>query len=79
MKATVVDLIYKMSEVLKALKRREKVTLLYHGKVKGVIFHAGVEKSLKVENHPFFKMSEGDRKPVSLQMKDLRGSRFNDL
>ncbi len=37
MKASVDDLRYKMNEVLKALDRREKVTLIYHGKVKGTI------------------------------------------
>ncbi len=37
MKATVVDLRYKINDVLKALARNEKVTVLYHGKVKGVI------------------------------------------
>lgn len=35
MKATVVDLRYKMNDVLKALDRNETVTILYHGKVKG--------------------------------------------
>jgi hypothetical protein len=37
MKATVVDLRYKMNDVLKALDRNEKVTVLYRGKVKGVL------------------------------------------
>jgi len=37
MRASVVDLRYKMNEVLKALDRREKVTLIYQGKVKGTI------------------------------------------
>ena len=35
MKATVVDLRYKMNDVLKVLDRNEKVTILYRGKVKG--------------------------------------------
>jgi len=38
MKANVVDLRYKMNDVLKALDRNEQVTVLYHGKVKGIIF-----------------------------------------
>lgn len=37
MKATVVDLRYKMNDVLKALDRNEKVTVLYRGKVKGFL------------------------------------------
>ncbi len=32
MKATVLDLRYKMNEVLKALDKRERVTILYHGR-----------------------------------------------
>ena len=37
MRATVVDLRYKMNDVLKALERNEKVTVLYRGKIKGVL------------------------------------------
>jgi len=37
MKASVVDLRYKMNDVLKALDRKEEVTILYRGKVKGKI------------------------------------------
>ena len=37
MKASVIDLRYKMKDVLKALDRKEEVTILYHGKVTGVI------------------------------------------
>ena len=37
MKASVVDLRYKMKDVLKALDRNERVTVLYRGKVKGVL------------------------------------------
>ncbi len=33
MKASIVDLRYKMKEILRALERRETVTILYHGKV----------------------------------------------
>ena len=68
MKATVVDLRYKTNEVLKALDRRENVTILYHGKVKGSIMPIGVEKSMDVRDHPFFKMAEQDKKPIAQQM-----------
>jgi hypothetical protein len=79
MEATVVDLRYRMNEVLKALKRREKVTLLYHGKVKGAIVPASTDRSIKVGTHPFFGMTRKDKKSVNRQMKELRGARFNDL
>ena len=79
MKATVLDLRYKMKEVLKALDRREKVTLLYHGKIKGTIIPSGGKSELAVEDHPFFNMAEKETKSVKEQMDELRGSRFNDI
>ena len=51
MKATIVDLRYKMSDILKALDRRERVTLLYHGRVKGTIVPANEQKSMNVADH----------------------------
>lgn len=79
MKATVVDLRYRMREILKALDRREKVTLLYHGKIKGVITPGGIKTPQKVEDHPFFKMKGRERISVSTQMRKLRGARFHAL
>ena len=79
MKATIVDLRYKMNEVIKALDRRETVTILYHGKVKGKIIPSGGEKALKVEEHPFFNMVEKEQMTVERRMDELRGSRFNDI
>ena len=79
MKATIVDLRYKMNEVLKALDKRETVTILFHGKVKGKIVPTGAEKSIKAKDHPFFNMNEGDKRSVAQQMEELRGSRFNDF
>ena len=79
MKATVLDLRYKMKEVLKALDKREKVTILYHGKVKGTIIPPTADRIIKVEDHPFFGMAEEEKKPVNEQMDELRGSRFNDI
>ncbi len=37
MKASVVELRYKMKEVMEALSRNESVTILYHGKERAVI------------------------------------------
>ncbi len=79
MKATVVDLRYKMNEVLKALDRRENVTLLYHGKIKGTIIPVGGKKTILVKDHPFFNMAQKETKSVSQKMDELRGSRFNDI
>jgi len=79
MKATVVDLRYKMNDVLKALGRNEKVTVFYRGKVKGFLIPAGGKAKTKIMEHPFFGMSSrGDEKSVMEQMDDLRGGRFQD-
>jgi hypothetical protein len=75
MKATVLDLRYRMNEVLKALDKREKVTLLYHGRVKGTIHPEGGKQRIKVEDHPFFGMNSGEDRSVSRQMEGLRRSR----
>jgi hypothetical protein len=77
MKATVLDLRYKMNEVLKALDKREKVTLLYHGRVKGTIYPEGGKQLIKVQDHPYFGMGAGEDRSVSQQMDRLRRSRFD--
>ncbi len=60
MEASVVDLRYKMKEVLEALERRETVRLLYHGKVKGeaIVNIKGRSKgtSCARRRQPFFGM-----------------------
>ncbi len=79
MKATIVDLRYKMKNVLKALDRGEKVKILYHGKEKGIIHphKGGTDK--KINAHPFFGMYKADKKSVPEMMEDLRGSRSDDI
>ena len=54
MEASVVDLRYKMKDVLRALARNERVTVLYRGKVKCILIPSAQEKSLKIMEHPFF-------------------------
>jgi len=80
MKATVVDLRYKMNDVLKALDRNEKVTVLYHGKVKGIIVPKERKVHKKITDHPFFGMSSIDvKKSVLDKLNDLRKPRYNDI
>ena len=80
MKATVVDLRYKMNDVLKALERNEKVTVLYRGKIKGVLIPSGGKKKMKITDHPFFGMSaQTIKKEVLEAIDDLRGPRYNDI
>jgi antitoxin (DNA-binding transcriptional repressor) of toxin-antitoxin stability system len=79
MEASILDLRYKMKEVLQALERREKVRILYHGKEKGTIIPTDSGTSEKVKEHPFFGMSRKQKRPVSDLMQDLRGGRYNAL
>jgi hypothetical protein len=80
MKATIVDLRYKMNDVLKALDRNEKVTVLYRGKVKGVLIPSGKKKLMKIADHPFFGMSsQVSKKSVLDEIADLREGRYNDI
>jgi len=79
MKASIVDLRYRMNEILKAVDRNEQVTILYHGKVKGVIkpnLSPNLSKTRKrVSDHPFFNMAPS-KKTVHEMMTDLRGGRY---
>lgn len=80
MKATVVDLRYKMNDVLKALDRNEKVTVSYRGKVKGVLVPAGEKNQLKMKEHPFIGMlSQETSQSVEDTMKELRRPRYDDI
>ena len=77
MKASVVDLRYKTKEILNALDRNESVTVLYHGKVKGVIKPAGGAPATKIKDHPFFGMLKGDDETVLEELGSLRKPRHD--
>jgi len=74
-KASIVDLRYKTNEILKALDRNESVTVLYHGKIKGVIKPAGKKSELLIRDHPFFGMYENSEKTVLEELEKLREPR----
>jgi len=76
MKASALDLRYRMSEVLKALERRERVSLLYHGKVKGAIVPIGRKGTARTADHPFFGMGSTGEDSVTVVMDSLRGNRY---
>lgn len=78
MKANIVDLRYRMNDVLKALERNEDVQILYHGKTKGVLKSASSPSEVKVSEHPFFNMRP-DEEAVGEEMDSLRGGRYRDL
>ena len=79
MKASVVDLRYRMNDVLKALDRNEKVTVLYRGKVKGVLVPVDRGKRRDIKNHPFVGMRSRETKSVEETMRELRSPRYDDL
>ena len=68
MKATIVDLRYKMNDVLKALDRNEPV-VLYRGKVKGTL----------VGKKTCTKMTDQWHLIVKKIMDELRGVRHRDI
>ena len=78
MKASVIDLRYRMSEILKAIDRNEEVTILYHGKVKGVIKPNISSGRRRISDHPFFNMSQS-RKAVNAVITDLRRDRHRAI
>ena len=78
MKATIVDLRYRMHDVLRALERNEDVIILYRGKEKGVIRASADRSTVKVRSHPFFGM-RADGGSVADKMAELRGGRHSAL
>lgn len=77
MKASIVDLRYRTKEILKALERNESVTVLYHGKVRGVIQPARGTPVTKVGDHPFFGMHRGAEQTVPEELEGLRKTRHD--
>jgi hypothetical protein len=73
LKASVVDMRYKMNEVLNALDRNESVEILYHGKTKGIIRPVMTKTEKIVSEHPFFGMQKDANETVDTTMKKLRG------
>ena len=78
MQATIVDLRYKMNQVLKALERNETVSVLYRGKLKGVLSPATTTSAAKVSGHSFFGCRK-DAQSVQEVMEHMRGGRHGDL
>ena len=76
MQASIVDLRYKMKDVLKALDRRESVTILYRGKRKGVLVPELEGSAKRVTEHPFFGMADDTDRGVDELMNKLRGGRY---
>ena len=59
MRATIVDLRYRMHEVLKALGRNEKISIFYHGKLKGILTPVTGALEKKVAEHEIVERENG--------------------
>jgi hypothetical protein len=79
MDASIVDLRYKMRNVLNALNRRERVRILYHGKVKGEIIPSKGNNKITTKQHPMFGMLQGEKGNPADIVTNMRRSRYNDL
>jgi hypothetical protein len=77
--ASVLDLRYKMHDVIKALDRREKVRILYHGKVKGEITPFKKRGTKKSTDQPLFGMLRDSKERPEEIVEKMRRSRSRDL
>ncbi|PHS27554.1 MAG: hypothetical protein COA83_00690 [Methylophaga sp.] len=75
MKASIVDLRYKTADILKALDRNESVSVMYHGKIKGIIKPVKEKSFSKVKDHPFFAMNNDAEQSVLQELETLRKPR----
>lgn len=79
MKASILDLRRRMREVLRALARRELVTVLYRGREAGVIHPAGadVERAGAAAEHSAFGMwaDRRDLEDVAEAVRRIRRGR----
>ena len=78
MKANIIDLRYRMRDVLKALNRNEDVNIVYRGKLKGVIRTHITPPTIRITDHPFFNMRKSHG-TVEQEMKALREGRYRAL
>ncbi len=82
MQATIVDLRYKMHEILKALDRNEDINISYHGKEKAIMkpIKKAVSKEVDFKEYSFIGGSWAeDERTVPEIMRELRGGRYNDI
>ncbi|HXM41217.1 MAG TPA: hypothetical protein VN924_08190 [Bryobacteraceae bacterium] len=82
MKTRVVDLRYRMKDVLAAIDRGETATVLYRGKEKARLTPVdGERKKGSLASHPAFGMwkDRADLKDVRAYVRQSRRGRFDDL
>lgn len=79
MKATIVDLRYRMKDVLRAIDRGEKVTVLYRGKERAEILPVRPEgKVTSLREQPFFGMwaDRNDMADPAAFVREIRKNRL---
>jgi len=81
MKASIVDLRYRMKDVLKAVDRGETVTVLYRGKEKARLVPIGAAGTEPVAAHPAFGMwkDRSELKDPARWVRNVRRGRRFDL
>ena len=84
MKASFVDLRKKSSQIIRALKRNERVTVLYRGKPAAIMQPIGDESEQAIgsaKDHRAFGLwsDRRDRKDVTAHVRQLRKGRCDAL
>ena len=82
MKASLGDLCRKSTEIIHALYRNERVTVLYRGKPVGILRPIAAQPGrpiIKAADHPAFGLWAGreDMTEVTAHVRDLRKGRFD--
>ncbi len=72
MNASILDLQYRMKDILRALDRGQSVKILYHGKLKGTLIPPQTISSKNIQDHPFFGMLQNEKESVEVQINKLR-------
>jgi len=83
MEASIVELRYKMKDILRALDRNETVKVLYHGKERALIIppRKRAKKRVKMQDHPFVGMwaDDKEKEDVAAYVRKLREGRYRDI
>nr|VFJ77117.1 MAG: hypothetical protein BECKFW1821C_GA0114237_11162 [Candidatus Kentron sp. FW] len=77
MNASILDLRYKMKDVLGVIDKNEVVVVTYRGKPRATLNPIHKQTRLDPTTHPFFGMNHPEQGDTSLD--DLRGGRFRAI
>ena len=82
MEASIVDLRYRMKDVLKALDRGETVRVMYHGKERALMLPSRKKSRRKMVDSPAFGIQAdlpNDGRSVQEYIREMRKPRYADL